>query len=300
MLFERELSIHWHCFNQASVILTGLATVTIQFDMEEETAVETPEEVNPDVPNVDESESLLSNVVSDVNKTLTNLYNHVTSANVTVENSTVTGNETRKLVRCREITYDPNEEIEPTVEIINGSHLARLLQIKPDITSRDMEAECILVLFFARACPFSAHAAPHYNALARSYPSVKMVALDALKYHGINAQYGIVGVPTLKMFHNGRPVGKFNGTEYNIQSFSKFVHAITGQNPQGLLVTSKDFQGPVSSVIEKDTDYFLVLSWLFIIVCAIYYFMQSKWWKMIIEMVQNNWRESEAQHEHND
>ncbi|CAH2044151.1 unnamed protein product, partial [Iphiclides podalirius] len=26
----------------------------------------------------------------------------------------------------------------------------------------------------------------------------------------------------------------------------------------------------------------------------------SKWWKMIVEMVQNNWRESEAQHEHND
>lgn len=268
--------------------------------MDEETAVETPEETNSDVPNVDESESLLSNVVSDVNKTLTNLYNHVTSANVTVENTTDVGNETRKLARCKEITYDPSEEIEPAVEIINGSTLAKYMVINPEITSRDMEADCVLVLFFAKACPFSAHAAPHFNALARAYPTVRMVGLDALKYHGINAQYGIVGVPTLKFFHNGRPVGKFNGTEYNIQSFSKFVHAITGQNPQGLLVTSKDFQGPVSSVVEKDTDYLLVLSWFFIIVCAIYYFTQSKWWKMIVEMVKNNWRESEAQHEHND
>lgn len=235
-----------------------------------------------------------------MNKTLTNLYNQVTSANVTVENSTQSLNETRKLAKCKEIIYDQSEEMEPSVEIINGTTLGKLLQVNPDIASRDVEADCVLVLFFARACPFSAHAAPHFNALARSYPNIKMVALDALKYHGINAQYGIVGVPTLKMFHNGRPVGKFNGTEYNIHLFSKFVHAITGQNPQVLLVTSKDFQGPVSSVVEKETDYFLILSWLFIIVCAIYYFMESKWWKMIVEMIQNNWRESEAQHEHND
>ncbi|CAK1587206.1 unnamed protein product [Parnassius mnemosyne] len=280
------------------IIVLSLPALATQFDVDEETNEVIEKEEEPDIPNVDESESLLSNVVSDVNKTLTNFYNHVTSANITAENRTQSGNETRKLVKCKEIVYEGTEDIE--VEIINGTHLAKLLQIKPDITSRDVEADCILVLFFARACPFSAHAAPHFNALARAYPNIKLVALDALKYHGINAQYGIVGVPTLKMFHNGRPVGKFNGTEYNIQSFSKFVHAITGQYPLELLVTSKDFQGPVSSVVEKDTDYFLVLSWLFIIVCSIYYFMQSKWWKMIVEMVQNNWRESEAQHEHND
>ncbi|XP_004924424.1 thioredoxin domain-containing protein 15 [Bombyx mori] len=279
--------------NLVVVLLICLAPITRQYDVSEETQLE-------DVPNVDESESLLSNVVSDVNKTLTNLYNTMTLANVTAENKTQNVNETRKLVKCKEIVYDVSEEVEPTVELINATYLGKLLQINPDITTRDVEADCVLVLFYARACPFSAHAAPHFNALSRSYPNVKMVAVDALKYHGINAQYGIIGVPTLKMFHNGRPVGKFNGTEYNIHSFSKFVHAITGQNPQVLLVTSKDFQGPVSSVVEKETDYFLILSWLFILVCSVYYFVQSKWWTMIVEMVQNNWRESEAQHEHTD
>lgn len=255
----------------------------------------------PEVSNVDESEPLLTNVVSDVNKTLTSLYNQVTSGNITFEFKNNTTNETRKLVKCKEIVYNnTDEDFEPSVEIINSTTLTKFLTINPDITSRDKEANCILVLFHARACPFSAHAAPHFNALARAYPNVKMVALDALKYNGINAQYGIVGVPTLKMFHNGRPVGKFNGTEYNLHAFSKFVHAITGQQPGTLVVTYKDFQGPVSSVLEKETDYFLVLSWLFIFICAVYYFMQSQWWKMIVEMVQNNWRESEAQHEHND
>ncbi|KAL4721629.1 hypothetical protein ACJJTC_013472 [Scirpophaga incertulas] len=281
-------------------LVIGFATITTQFDADEHVDFDNTAEDIPDIPNVDESESLLSNVVSDMNKTLTNLYHHVISANVSVENSTKNSNETKKLVKCKDIVYEQSEEVEPTVEIVNGSYLGKLLQIKPDITSRATEADCVLVFFFAKACPFSAHAAPYFNALARSYPNVKMVALDALKDYGMNAQYGIIGVPTLKMFHNGRPVGKFNGTEYNIQSFSKFVNAITGQQPQGILVTSKDFQGPVPSVVEAETDYFLILSWLFIIVCSIYYFVQSKWWTMIVEMIQNNWRESEAQHEHND
>lgn len=279
----------------------AFVTVTTQFDIQEETETEVKDDIDVnDVPNVDDSESLLSNVVSDVNKTLTNLYNTVTLANVTAESTNNTVNETRKLIKCKEIVYDTSEEVEPTVEIVNASQLIKLLHVNPEITSRDMEADCLLVFFYARACPFSAKAAPHFNALARAFPDVKMVALDALKYGGTNTVYGIVGVPTLKVFHNGRPYGKFNGTEYNIQSFSKFLNAVTGKHAQSLVVMSKDFQGPVSSVVEIETDYFLVLSWLFIIVCSIYYFMQSKCWTMIVEMVQNNWRESEAQHEHND
>ncbi|CAK1555554.1 unnamed protein product [Leptosia nina] len=275
------------------------ASITLQYDMDEEVAIDVPRDEDMEMETVDDSESLLSNVVSDMNRTLSNLYFQVTSSNVTVENKTQALNETKKLVKCNDIVYE-SEDVEPIVEIVNGSSLSKLLQVKPDISGRDVDADCVLVLFYARACPFSAHAAPHFNALARSYPNIKMVALDALRHHGINAQYGIVGVPTLKMFHNGRPVGKFNGTEYNIHLFSKFVNAITGQTPQGLLVMSKDFQGPVSSAVEKETDYFLILSWLFIVVCSIYYFMESKWWTMIVEMVQNNWRESVAQHEHND
>lgn len=253
-----------------------------------------------EVSNVDESESLLTNVVSDMNKTLTNLYNHVTSANVTVTNSTESNN-AKKVVKCKEIIYNnTDDDYEPTVELINGTQLSKLLVVNSEITSRSMEAECLLVFFHARACPFSAHAAPHFNALARAFPNVRLVALDALRFHGINSQYGVVGVPTLKMFHNGRPVGKFNGTEYNLQAFCRFVQAITGQQPGLMLVTSKDFQGPVSSVVVREVDYFLVLSWSFILMCCVYYFVKSKWCTMIVEMIQNNWREAEAQHEHND
>lgn len=41
---------------------------------------------------------------------------------------------------------------------------------------------CVLVLFYARWCLFSSQAAPHFNALARYYPDIKIVAIDASKY----------------------------------------------------------------------------------------------------------------------
>lgn len=144
-------------------------------------------------------------------------------------------------------------------------------------------------------------AAPHFNALPRAFPDVKMVAINAMMYNLFNAQNGIVGVPSLIFFHSGRPVAKFNATEYTLELFSRFITKLTGINPEERsYVTSSDFSGPVPSVPTKETDFFLGLSWGFIILCSIYYFSKSKWWGWIVETVQRNWREAEAQaiHEH--
>lgn len=101
------------------------------------------------------------------------------------------------------------------------------------------------------------------------------------------------------LFHNGKSVAKFNGSEYTLEKFSQFVTKHTGiAAVEKSFVTSADFAGPVVSVPSKDSDYLLILSWIFILMCSGYYFTQSKCWKWIIEAVQSNWRESEAQHEH--
>lgn len=187
------------------------------------------------------------------------------------------------------------------VKIINGTELLTLLMPDPNVTSKEAQADCILVLFYAKYCTFSSMAAPHFNALSRAFKHIKLAAIDAMKNHIFNTQNGIVGVPTLILFHNGRPIAKFNDTEYTLELFSRFLTKYTGMLPEEKsYVTSADFAGPVSSTPERDTDYFLGLSWAFIFVCAIYYFTKSKWWKWIVETVQNTWRESEAQHEHND
>nr|CAI5854508.1 unnamed protein product [Callosobruchus analis] len=189
------------------------------------------------------------------------------------------------------------------VQITNDTELIKILQPDTNVTDRDTPALCVLVLFYSKYCPFSSMAAPHFNALPRAFPDVKMVAINAMIYHLFNTQNGIVGVPSLMLFHNGRSVAKFNQSEYTLEKYSEFITKHTCiPSVEKSIVTSADFAGPVISQPSKDSDLFLILSWVFIVLCTSYYFAKSKWWKWIVETVQRNWRESEAQlqHEHID
>lgn len=79
----------------------------------------------------------------------------------------------------------------------------------------------------------------------------------------------------------------------------KCISMCAGMEPQSkLFVTSADFNGPVPSVPVKETDYCLALSWIFILICGVFFFSKSSWWQWIVETIQNTWREAEAQHEH--
>ncbi|PSN58110.1 hypothetical protein C0J52_01019 [Blattella germanica] len=205
------------------------------------------------------------------------------------------GNSTSNLVSC---TTGKESGGQP-VELVNSTRLISLLITEPNVTNRRSTADCIALLFYARYCPFSSMAAPHFNALARAFPDIKMAAVDAMKHHSFNTQYGIVGVPTVMLFHNGRPAAKFNDSEYTLEMFSRFITKYTGiETDTKLFVTSADFGGPVPSVPVKETDYCLALSWIFILVCGVYFFSKSTWWRWIVETIQNTWREAEAQHEH--
>lgn len=212
-------------------------------------------------------------------------------------NDTDSANDTEKYVSCI-----PNQG-DSVVQIVNDTELIKLLLPKPSITKRDTQATCIVILFYSKYCPFSSMAAPHYNALPRAFPTIKMVAINAMWYHIFNAQNGVVGVPSLLLFHNGKPVAKFNDSEYTLELFSKFLTKHTGINAEEKsFVTSADFTGPVSSVPSKEDDILLFLSWSFIVICVAYYFSKSKYWTWIVDTIQNTWRESEAQalHEHAD
>lgn len=46
----------------------------------------------------------------------------------------------------------------------------------------------------------------------------------------LNSQYGVVGVPTVMLFHNGRPVAKFNRTDYTLLEFVNFLNEYTGKH----------------------------------------------------------------------
>lgn len=168
-------------------------------------------------------------------------------------------------------------------------------------TGKNQVGSCALVLFYTKSCQGSATVAPHYNALSRKNMDIKIAAIDAMKHHSLNTKFGIVGLPTIVLFHQGRPILKFNYTSSTITNFIRFItkHTDIETNlTSGAYVTSDDFLGPLSNRVEKEFDMWLYVSWMFIIVCACYYFTKSKLFTQIIEVIKRNWRESEAQHEH--
>jgi hypothetical protein len=99
------------------------------------------------------------------------------------------------------------------------------------------------------------------------------------------------------LFHNGRAVVKFNETLYNLNNFVKFVTKHTDIRPSNrqIFVTSEDFQGPLSSKVEKDTDIWLIIAWLFIIICSFYYASKSALWQKIVQSIVRNWTEAQRE-----
>lgn len=47
-------------------------------------------------------------------------------------------------------------------------------------------------------------------------------------FYRFNTMYGITGVPSLVLFHNGKPIAKYNGSDYTLYEFTKFVIRHTG------------------------------------------------------------------------
>ncbi|XP_013777665.1 thioredoxin domain-containing protein 15-like [Limulus polyphemus] len=209
------------------------------------------------------------------------------------KNSTST-NDSDSKVTCVKKKLE-NDEV-PQVQLVNSSTLIDILT-----PAEQNDSECVVVLFYSPWCVFSAKAAPHFNALARIFPYIHFLALDTATYSGLNMRYGLVGVPTVLLFHKGKPIVKFNGSEAQIENFAVFVTKYTGMSPEdGLNITSADMMGPVPTQPAQRTDFVLILAWMFTLGCLCTWFLRSSLWQRIVECVRNTWREAEAQHEHVD
>ncbi|XP_025409661.1 thioredoxin domain-containing protein 15-like isoform X2 [Sipha flava] len=213
-------------------------------------------------------------------------------ANVTVANNS-------RIVNCT--GFVPLNQTEVSVEVVNSTRLGYVLKSDPEINNRQMPAVCSLVLFYARSCQFSILAAPHFNVLPRIFPQIKMVAFNAISEQRYNTMYGIIGVPSLVLFHNGKPIAKYNGSDYSLYEFTKFVIRHTDLPPKEKVeISVADFVKPVPGFGNHDYDYSLWLAWFVIIFWTLYYVRTMNFWRKCVEDIKNIWREAEAQHEHAD
>src|SRR5437016_4471961 len=100
-------------------------------------------------------------------------------------------------------------------QIVNLTQLVQdVLWTNTSIKNRTMPANCSVVLFYASWCPFSAKAAPHFNALARAFPHLRVAAIDSSLHSTVNSYFGILSVPTILFFHNGKTISKFNQSSF--------------------------------------------------------------------------------------
>ncbi|UYV75807.1 TXNDC15, partial [Cordylochernes scorpioides] len=127
----------------------------------------------------------------------------------------------------------------PQVEAVNMTVL--LDRLTPSNQTTGGGGECTLVLFFSPWCPFSAKAVPHFSALARAYPGLWLYAIDAVTHNHLQMKYGLISVPTILLFHNGRAIAKFNDSVPSLPKLNTFVSRITGLYHSCMVALSADF-----------------------------------------------------------
>ncbi|XP_789080.1 uncharacterized protein LOC584108 [Strongylocentrotus purpuratus] len=173
------------------------------------------------------------------------------------------------------------------VIMVNSSELVRLVSQRPnasaianssaeastntsDNSSQSSENVCVVVMFFATSCRFSAATAPHYNAFGRAMSAVDVLAFDINQSNGVNSRYGIVAVPSIVLFHNGKLAARFNESQRSLESMMDFVHNLTGLPVnKSVTVLEGDHEGPVPTTAVIGPDYFLWFSNTFLFLCAL-------------------------------
>ncbi|KAK7067148.1 Txndc15p [Halocaridina rubra] len=183
------------------------------------------------------------------------------------------------------------------VEVINATLLMKLLQVNPSIINRSAAGPCHLIYFFSPYCPFSVVGSPYVNAMARSLKNIPVYGLDSIEHHSVNARYGVMGTPTLLLFHNGIGVGRYNASEFSVAQLLAFINHYTDQTVLDINVTSSDFRANLPSQVAEGRPYALWASWIFLLSCAAWLFLTSELCARLTEAILNNWREAEAQND---
>ncbi|CAB3987475.1 Prolyl 4-hydroxylase subunit alpha-1 [Paramuricea clavata] len=114
-------------------------------------------------------------------------------------------------------------------------------------------AGCAVVLFYAKWCYFSTSLAPMYNAVGRAFSGIPILAIDAYTHNSLNTRYGIVGVPTIILFQESRPVARFNRSR-TFKDLVEFIHQSTGMEYNAIFrisVRSTELRSPEKNYVSQ-------------------------------------------------
>ncbi|TDG43936.1 hypothetical protein AWZ03_009633 [Drosophila navojoa] len=180
----------------------------------------------------------------------------------------------------------------------SAKEIVNLLKPIGNATKRHEPGSCVLVHFCTNTSLECARVATLVNLLPHLLPTLPVAYIDAYEFTRFNAEFGIVALPTLMIFHQGRPLIKYDPPSHDKVSVRGFIKRHTNirtVDPKSLhpFIHTMIQWGPLSSVPTKKTDFYLILAWAFILLCLGNYVRRTLFWKQLVEMVQRNWRESE-------
>ncbi|XP_004517767.1 thioredoxin domain-containing protein 15 [Ceratitis capitata] len=200
------------------------------------------------------------------------------------------------MVRCLQPERHENATRNDNTLLImqNLKDIVALLKPIGNATKRHEPGSCVIVLFYTESSLGCSLVAPYANMLPILFPTLRFAAIDAFQFPSFNTEFGIVGLPTLLLFHQGRPVVKFYS-----DSFHAFVTRHTGIKHIEPMPKESEVTGPLPVQPVPQVDYVLILAWTFILLCLGNYFAKSRLCNQIVEMIKRNWRESEARMERN-
>ncbi|VDP05449.1 unnamed protein product [Soboliphyme baturini] len=233
----------------------------------------------------DQSQQFLSIVLSNISSKNTNLEESTTE--------TVTSSSLDKCIvhdcmplkrrRC-------DDHWNSTVHILNATEFSALLKSRKTVVTDNW---CMIVMFFAPSCPFSAILASAFNLLPYAFPCLHAVAVDATHYSRLNLIYGVAGTPTVILFHNAKPVTRYDMENLDFLHLVQFVEASTNLNAVAIRDAELKQKGPLRTEPLRSVNYNLIGSWIFILVCFCYFLAKSEFskrgWLVLKRLLKNQY-----------
>lgn len=81
--------------------------------------------------------------------------------------------------------------------------VAHILAPLGNVTNRSEPGSCSLVMFYKRNAPISEKTMLLFKFMPVLFPDLRVGAIDSDRFHLVNYEFGIIGVPTFMLFHEG-------------------------------------------------------------------------------------------------
>lgn len=131
------------------------------------------------------------------------------------------------LVKCLQPETPENATGKEPGLLMMGSSKEIISLLKPvgNATKRHEPGSCVVVHFCTVSSLECARVAPIMNLLPHLFPTLPIAYIDAYEFSRFNAEFGIVSLPTLMIFHQGRPLIKYDPSwAYSEKrSFGRFI-----------------------------------------------------------------------------